>query len=157
MKKPKFDLKKLLEVYTCLVKEFIFGVSSTICTGSCSHQIKVNFVGKEAVDVGGPSREFWMLLVHAIKQKYCRGDVEEGRVVFERNTPALQVNKLSVCILYFLIAIKILIKRSYDINAATICDMPNIPFTQHSELRMLGILWPCLHYKEDQDSQYFCL
>ena len=89
--------------------------------------------------MGGPSREFWRFLVHAIKQKYCRGDVEEGRMVFEQNTPALQVNKLSVCILYFLIAIKILIKRSY-INAATICDMPNIPFTQHSELRMLGNL-----------------
>lgn len=79
-------------------------------------RVQVNFVGEEAVDTRGPSREFWRLFVHAIKQKYCRGDLKEGRMVFDRNTPALQVNKLSVCILYIHIAIKIIIKYRYIIS-----------------------------------------
>ena len=49
-------------------------------------QSKVCFVGEEAVDTGGPSREFWRLIMHAIGTKYCYG--EEGKMVFDRNTLA---------------------------------------------------------------------
>ena len=46
-------------------------------------------MGEEAVDTGGPSREFWRLIMYEIKDKFCRG--KEGCMVFDRNTPALQV------------------------------------------------------------------
>lgn len=42
------------------------------------------------MDTGGPSREFWRLIMYAIKEKFCHG--KEGQMVFVRNTPALQVN-----------------------------------------------------------------
>ena len=41
------------------------------------------------MDTGGPSRECWWLLAHAMESKYCQG--AEGRKVFDRNTPALRV------------------------------------------------------------------
>ena len=51
--------------------------------------IKVSFVGEEAVDTGGPSREYWRIIMHDIKQKYCHG--QDGKLVFNRNILALQV------------------------------------------------------------------
>ena len=51
---------------------------------------KVKFVGEAAVDTGGPGREFWHLLNRGIAAEYCRG--KDGKLVFERNTEALQVN-----------------------------------------------------------------
>ena len=47
---------------------------------------------EEAADTGGPTREFWRLITEGIREKFCTG--EEGKMAFERNTPALQVNML---------------------------------------------------------------
>ena len=41
---------------------------------------------EEALDTGGQSWEFWR---QGIQNKYCHG--EEGKMVFARNTPAVQV------------------------------------------------------------------
>ena len=49
----------------------------------------MKFVGEAGVDTGGPSREFWNLLSKEIACEYCRG--QPGKLVFERNTQALQV------------------------------------------------------------------
>ena len=49
----------------------------------------MKFFGEAAVDTGGPSREFWYLLNKGIAGEYCRG--KPGKLVFERNTQALQV------------------------------------------------------------------
>ena len=49
---------------------------------------------EEAVDTGGPSREFWRLIVQGIEDKYCHG--EKGKMVFARNTPALQVRTMYI-------------------------------------------------------------
>ena len=46
---------------------------------------------EEAVDTGDPTREFWRLILEAIVDKYFVGEV--GKMVFDRNTPALQVQK----------------------------------------------------------------
>ena len=53
---------------------------------------------EEAVDTGGPSREFWRLVMQGIQNKYCHG--EEGKMVFARNTPALQVCTIFLYTLY---------------------------------------------------------
>lgn len=50
----------------------------------------MEFVGEPGVDTGGPSREFWSLLCKEIASEYCRG--QPGKLVFERNTQALQVS-----------------------------------------------------------------
>jgi hypothetical protein len=50
---------------------------------------KVHFLGEEAVDTGGPSREFWRLFAEALVEQYCVGD--EGVYLFVKNIPALQV------------------------------------------------------------------
>ena len=79
--------------------------------------MKVSFVGEEAIDTGGPSREFWRLLVGDIENTYCCG--EAAKLVFDRNTPALQV-AFHLCYL--------------------VCfDMYDI-FLQRSEFKMLGSL-----------------
>lgn len=52
--------------------------------------LKVSFVGEEAVDTGGPSREFWRILMYTIVGNYCCGD--EGKRVFTQNTNALRVS-----------------------------------------------------------------
>lgn len=47
-------------------------------------------MGEEAVDTGGPSREFWRLLMGEICSKYCHGS--EKRTVLDRNVAALQAS-----------------------------------------------------------------
>ncbi len=44
---------------------------------------------EEAVDNGGPSREFWRLFVEEVVHQYCVG--EPGVSLFMNNVPALQV------------------------------------------------------------------
>lgn len=44
---------------------------------------------EEAVDTGGPSREFWRLFTYAVMERYCIGDA--GCCLFVRNTPAVEV------------------------------------------------------------------
>ena len=46
-------------------------------------------VGEEAIDTGGPRREFWNLLVSKGEQEYCIG--ERNQLTFVQNTAALQV------------------------------------------------------------------
>ncbi len=58
--------------------------------------IQVCFVGEPAIDTGGPTREFWRLLISAFQNSYCIGD--EGRKVLDHNVPALEVYIL--CIKY---------------------------------------------------------
>ena len=50
----------------------------------------MNFVGENAVDAGGLSREFWQLLVRSIGSRYCCS--ERGKMFFDTNTPALRVS-----------------------------------------------------------------
>lgn len=58
-----------------------------------------------SVDTGGPSREFWRMLVEEIARHYCMGD--PGRTLFVKNIPALHVCmhgyslKISTCNLDF--------------------------------------------------------
>ena len=40
------------------------------------------FVGEEAVDAGGPSREYWQLIVQAVGSEYCCG--MEGNMAIDR-------------------------------------------------------------------------
>lgn len=39
--------------------------------------IQIYFVGEEAVDTGGPRREFWRLLLLEAQEKYCIGSEGE--------------------------------------------------------------------------------
>jgi hypothetical protein len=55
---------------------------------------KVHFLAEEAVDTGGPSREFWRLFAEALVEQYCVGD--EGAYLFVKNIPALQVCVVSL-------------------------------------------------------------
>ena len=54
----------------------------------CSTQVQ--FVGKEAVDTGGPTREFWRLFIQEVVRHYCVGD--SGMCLFAKNIPALEVS-----------------------------------------------------------------
>ena len=51
--------------------------------------VQVQFIAEEAIDAGGPSREFWRLFVRETMQQYCVG--EPGVSLFDKNVPALQV------------------------------------------------------------------
>ena len=51
--------------------------------------IQVCFVGEPAIDTGGPSREFWSLLVKCINDNLCTG--KDGNKVFFHDVSALQV------------------------------------------------------------------
>ena len=46
-------------------------------------------MSEQGVDTGGPSREFWRLLVEDIITSYCVG--ERGLCVFDKNSLALKV------------------------------------------------------------------
>ena len=62
---------------------------STECSATYIYCLsKVVFVREDAADTGGPTREFWRLITEGRREKFCTG--EEGKMVFERNTPALQ-------------------------------------------------------------------
>ena len=55
-------------------------------------------MAEEAIDTGGPTREFWRLLVEEVVKEYCVGD--PGMSIFTKNVPALQVSMLwSDCVL----------------------------------------------------------
>ena len=47
------------------------------------------FIGEPAVDTGGPSREFWRLLMLEVNNTFCVGGDEAK--VFVRDVPAIQV------------------------------------------------------------------
>ena len=51
--------------------------------------MQVHFVTEEAVDTGGPSREFWRLFASEVVLQFCEG--EAGKCLFMKNVPALQV------------------------------------------------------------------
>ena len=57
--------------------------------GKLPNFLQVQFVEEEAVDTGGPSREFWRLIVQEVVRQYCVG--EPGISLFVKNVPALQV------------------------------------------------------------------
>ena len=44
---------------------------------------------EKAVDMGGPTREFWRLLMQEVADYYCVGS--PGKCLFMKNTPAVQV------------------------------------------------------------------
>ena len=50
---------------------------------------------EEAIDNGGPSREFWRLFTHEVVKQYGVG--EPGSTLFNKNIPALQVS-LYLCV-----------------------------------------------------------
>ena len=52
--------------------------------------MQICFVGEHAIDTGGPSREFWSLLVKCIDDNLCTG--KERNKVFTHDVPALQVH-----------------------------------------------------------------
>lgn len=80
---------------------------------------QVCFVGEEAIDTGGPSQEYWRLLVEEVRNKYCCGN---ERCVFDRNTPALMVH-----ILFHAVA---------ELMHMLIC----VPILQRFEFRQVGTL-----------------
>lgn len=49
----------------------------------------MHFTTEEAVDTGGPTREFFRLFVNDVCKCYCIG--EAGKCLFMKNVPALQV------------------------------------------------------------------
>lgn len=51
--------------------------------------LQVCFVGEPAIDTGGPSREFWSLLVRTVSANLCIG--VDGKKTFLHDVPALQV------------------------------------------------------------------
>lgn len=56
--------------------------------------VQVNFIGEEAIDQGGPKREFWRLLAIDIMTKLCIGS--DHRLTLEHNVAGLEVSaKLS--------------------------------------------------------------
>lgn len=64
--------------------------------------IRVNFIGKQAVDTGGPRREFWRLLVQNAKD-YCKG--KEGSMAFAPNTLACQKSEFKILGMYVAVSI----------------------------------------------------
>ena len=48
-----------------------------MCTNLSVHILQVHFVGEEAVDKGGPKREFWRLLGLDIRAQMCAGDNDQ--------------------------------------------------------------------------------
>lgn len=51
--------------------------------------LQVKFVGEGAIDLGGPRREFFRLLVSSLKQLFFRGS--DTAMSFNNNVSALQV------------------------------------------------------------------
>ena len=49
-------------------------------------------MAEEAIDTGGPTREFWRLFVEDVVQQFCEGEPRAS--VFSKNVPALQVRML---------------------------------------------------------------
>ena len=49
----------------------------------------MQFIGEDALDQGGPRREFWRLLRDEIKAKMCAGD--NDRLSLEHDIVGLQV------------------------------------------------------------------
>ena len=53
--------------------------------------VQVKFIGEEAVDQGGPKREYWRLLAIDIMTKLCIGS--DDRLTLEHDVLGLQVSK----------------------------------------------------------------
>ena len=49
----------------------------------------MSFIGEVGVDTGGPSREFFRLLMMVVDEKYYCGN--DGTKVFVHDVPAIQV------------------------------------------------------------------
>lgn len=79
-RKTKFNPKQIIKVLE-------YG-RSLLATRLYTSQ--VNFVGEEAVDYGGPRREFWELVVTKGVEEYCVSGGESG-AIFQTNSVALQV------------------------------------------------------------------
>lgn len=58
--------------------------------------VRITFLGESAVDGGGPRREFFMLLMNAIKENNSLLDGPSGSRVLRHNTAALQ-EELYLC------------------------------------------------------------
>ena len=65
--------------------------------------LKVFFVGEDAVDTGGPLREFWRLIMQELSFQFCIGN--DKNKVLVHSVPALQVRVLPgiIIILYTLL------------------------------------------------------
>ena len=50
----------------------------------------MQFLGEDAIDEGGPKREFWHILALDVKAKLCVGS--EDRLTLDHNVPGLQVS-----------------------------------------------------------------
>ena len=44
--------------------------------------VQISFVDEDAIDTGGPRREYWRLLSENVQAQYCKG--QKGKVVFEK-------------------------------------------------------------------------
>lgn len=86
MVKPTFDVTKLIQVNVYNIYNLLIIII-----------LKVHFVREEAVDLGGPARDYWGLIARNISNDYCCG--KEGNLFFDVNTPALQVKMSNSIIL----------------------------------------------------------
>ena len=66
------------------------------CTFDEKKHVCITFLGESAVDGGGPRREFFMLLMNAIKENNSLLDGPSGSCVLRHNTAALQ-EELYLC------------------------------------------------------------
>ena len=86
------------------------------------YELQVKFLGEDAVDEGGPKREFWRLLGLEIKSKLCVGS--EDRLTLSHNVLGLQVsNIIFTCILE-----NLFMKNFAQSRLLTICK---IVYPQH--------------------------
>ena len=77
-----------LEYLTCVVTymrmyNYILYLTIILC-------VQVQFIGEEALDQGGPKREYWRLLAIDIMAKLCTGS--DQRLTFEHDVLGLQVS-----------------------------------------------------------------
>ena len=91
VRKTRFDPTKLLNVSDV---QCVHGLGRLAIIYWLSllfrSSMQVQFVGEEAVDTGGPTREFWRLFIQEVVRHYCVGDSE--MCLFVKNLPALEVS-----------------------------------------------------------------
>ncbi len=76
---------------------------------------------EEAIDNGGPSREFWRLFTHEVVKQYGVG--EPGSTLFNKNIPALQVS-LYLCVymhLYLCVCMCVCVYVSVFVVCVCVC------------------------------------
>ena len=79
-----FTLEYLTYVVTYMrMYNYILYLTIILC-------VQVQFIGEEALDQGGPKREYWRLLAIDIMTKLCIGS--DQRLTFEHDVLGLQVS-----------------------------------------------------------------